>query len=80
MKMLRDKEQTIEEGIVIKERQIYIPEEELKGEVIWLHHNMPIGEHRGRQKTTKLVMRNYWWLGVTKEVGKYMDRYDACQH
>jgi len=25
------------------------------------------------------VIRNYWWSGVTKEVGKYMDRYNTCQ-
>ena len=27
----------------------------------------------------ELVTRNYWWLGVTKEVERYMDRCDACQ-
>jgi len=26
-----------------------------------------------------LVTRNYWWLEVTKEVERYMDRCDACQ-
>ena len=24
-------------------------------------------------------MRNYWWLGVTKDVGKYMERCNMCQ-
>ena len=24
-------------------------------------------------------MRNYWWLGVTKEIGKYMEKCDMCQ-
>jgi len=28
---------------------------------------------------TELVTRNYWWLGVTKEVGRYVDGCDACQ-
>jgi len=27
----------------------------------------------------ELVTRNYWWLGVTKEVGKYVDGCDVCQ-
>ena len=27
----------------------------------------------------KLVMRNNWWLGVTKEIGKYMEKCDMCQ-
>jgi len=22
--------------------------------------------------------RNYWWPGVTKEVGRYVDRCNAC--
>jgi len=26
-----------------------------------------------------LVTRNYWWPGVTKEVGKYVDGCNACQ-
>ena len=27
----------------------------------------------------ELVTRNYWWLEITKEVGKYVDGYNACQ-
>jgi len=26
-----------------------------------------------------LVTRNFWWLGVTKEVKRYVERCDACQ-
>jgi len=28
----------------------------------------------------ELVMRNFWWLGVTKEVKQYIKGYNACQH
>ena len=28
---------------------------------------------------TELVARNYWQPGVMKEMGRYIDRYDACQ-
>ena len=79
VKTLRDEEWKIEDGVVLKERRIYVPEGELRGEVIQLHHNTPIGGHGGRWKTTELVTRNYWWPGVTKEVGKYVDGCDACQ-
>ena len=24
-------------------------------------------------------MRNYWWSGITKDIGKYVDRCDMCQ-
>ena len=27
----------------------------------------------------RLVTRNYWWLGVTKDMGKYIERCDMCQ-
>ena len=34
IKMLKDKEWEIEEGIVIKKGRIYVPEGELRGEII----------------------------------------------
>ena len=73
IKMLKDEEWTIEKGVVMKEEQIYVPEEELRREVIWLYHNTPVKGHGGRWKTIELVTRNYWWLGVIKEVEKYVD-------
>jgi len=79
VKTLRDKEWEIEDGIVLKKGRIYVPEGELRGEVIRLHHDTPVGGHRGRWKTTELVTRNYWWPGVTKEVGRYVEGCDACQ-
>jgi len=79
VKTLRDEEWEIEDGVVLKEGRIYVLEGELRGEVIQLHHDTPVGGHRGRWKTTELVTRNYWWPGVTKEVGKYVDGCNACQ-
>ena len=34
VKTLRDEEWEIEDGVVLKEERIYIPEEELRGEII----------------------------------------------
>ena len=79
MKNLRDEEQSIEEGVVMKEECIYIPKGELKREVVCLHHDMLVGEHGGRQKIVELVTRNYWWPGVIRKVGRYVDRYDIYQ-
>jgi len=28
----------------------------------------------------ELVTRNFWWLGITKEVKQYIEGYNACQH
>jgi len=48
VKTLRDEEWEIEDGVVLKEGRIYVPEEELRGEIIRLHHDTPVGGHRGR--------------------------------
>jgi len=56
IKILRNEEWEIEDRIVMKERRIYIPEGELRGEIIWLHHDTPVGGH-GRQQS--------WSLGIT---------------
>jgi len=60
VKALRDEKWEIEDGVVLKKGRIYVLEGELRGEVIQLHHDTPVGEHGGRWKTTELVARNYW--------------------
>jgi len=44
----------------MKEGRIYMLEGELRGEIIRLHHDTPVGGHGGRWKTAELVARNYW--------------------
>ena len=59
---------------MLKEGKVYIlKEEELRTEIIWLYHDGPAVGHRGRWKTVKLVMRNYWWPGVMRDVGRYVE-------
>ena len=48
VKILRDEEWEIEDRVVLKEGRIYVPEGELRGEVIWLHHDIPVGGYEGR--------------------------------
>jgi len=79
IKALKNEEWEVEDGIVLKERRIYILEGDLRREIIQLHHDTPIGGHGGRWKTVELVARNYWWPGVMKEVGRYVDGCDAYQ-
>ena len=40
---------------------------------------MPVAKHRGKQKIIELVIKNYWWPGVMKNMRKYVDKYDMCQ-
>ena len=53
--------------------------EELRAEIIQLHHDVPAVGHGGQQKIVKLVTRNYWWPGVTRDIGRYVEGYNLCQ-
>ena len=49
VKILRDKEWHQEDGLMLKERKVYVPKDErLRAEVIRLHHDMLIGGHGGQ--------------------------------
>ena len=81
VKILRDEEWHQKDGLMLKEEKVYVPKDEkLRAEVIRLHHNMSVGGHRGQWKIAELVTRNFWWLGVTREMKRYVEECDACQH
>ena len=78
--MLRDKEWREIDSIMYKKGKVYVSKDEkLRAEIIRLHHDTPLGEHRGQWKTVELVTRKFWWLGVTKEVKQYVEGCDFCQ-
>ena len=56
-----------------------MPEGDLRREIIQLHHDTSVGEHGGRWKMVELIVRNYWWPGVMKEMERYVDGCDVCQ-
>jgi len=62
-----------------KEGKVYVSKDEvLRAEIIRLHHDMPVGGHRGQWKMVELVTRNFWWPGVMKEMKQYMEGCDFC--
>ena len=49
VRMLRDEEWREENGLMLKEGKVYVPkDEELRAEIIRLHHDTPIGGHGGQ--------------------------------
>ena len=49
VKMLRDEEWREVDGIMYKERKVYVPKDDkLRAEIIRLHHNTPVGGHGGQ--------------------------------
>ena len=61
VRKLQENEWKIKEDLVLKKRKVYMPkDEDLRAEVIQLHHDIPVARHGGRWKTVELVTRNYW--------------------
>ena len=80
VKELREEEWKLEGDLVLKEGKVYVPkDEELRAEVIRLHHDVLAVGHDERWKTVELVTRNYWWPGVTRDVERYVEGCDLCQ-
>ena len=44
-----------------------------------MHHDVPVAGHEGKWKIMELVTRNYWWPGVTRDVGRYVEKCYMCQ-
>ena len=64
---------------MLKKGKVYVlKDEELRAKIIWLYYNILVTGYGGKWKTTELVTRNYWWLEVTKEMGKYVERCNMC--
>ena len=60
VKAIQGKEWKIEEKFILKEGKVYVPkDEELRTEIIQLHHDVPMVGHGGKWKTVELVTRNY---------------------
>ena len=80
VKELRENKWKIEGELVLKEGKMYmLKDEELRVEIIQLHHDVLAAGHGGRWKTVELVMRNYWWLGVMRNMGRYVEGCDLYQ-
>jgi len=80
VKVIQGGEWKIEGELVLKEEKVYVSKNnELRTEIIWLHHDVPVVGHGRKWKTVELVTRNYWWPGVIREVGWYVKGCDLCQ-
>jgi len=80
VKVLQGDKWQIDGELVLKKGKVYVSKDKkLKGGDNQLHHDVSVAGYRGRWKTIELVTRNYWWLGVTRDVGKYVEGCDICQ-
>ena len=80
VKVLRGDKQQVKRDLVLKKGRLYIlKDKKLRVEIIWLYYDILATRYKERWKMIELVTRHYWWLGMTKNVRKYIDRYDMYQ-
>jgi len=53
-------------------------DEALRVEIIQLHHDTLVAKHGGKWKITELLIRNYWWPEVMRDMRKYVEGCDMC--
>lgn len=71
-----------ENGLLLYRGKVYIPmdeNEDLRREIVKLHHDITSAGHPGRWKTYELVTRNYWWPNMSIFVKNYVAGCDVCQ-
>jgi hypothetical protein len=69
-----------EEGLIMWKNRVYVPkDDELREDIIRLHHDPPIIGHPGVKRTEELIVRNYWWPYISKDIKLYVSGCDACQ-
>ena len=79
VKVLQRDEWQIEENLVLKKEKIYmLKDKALRIEIIQLYYNVLVVGQRERQKIIEIVMRDYWQLGVTKDIKKYVNGCNMC--
>jgi len=80
IKILRDKEWREVDGIMYKEKKVYVPKNDiLRAEIIRLHHDTLVEGHRGQWKMVELVTQKFWWPEITQKVKQYMEGCNTCQ-
>lgn len=69
------------DGLLLYKGRIYVPKnDELRRQIIKEHHDSKITGHPGRYKTTELVQRTFWWLGMTIYIRNYVSGCAICQN
>src|SRR5882724_5850231 len=78
-KGLHHEEWREKDGLVLYRGRVYVPPDgQLRHDLINAFHDSPITGHSGRWKTTDLVARNFWWLGMGHYIAEYTKGCDLC--
>ncbi len=70
----------LEDGLIWYDQRVYVPHDHaLRGEVIARSHDHVTAGHPGIEKTKELVLREYWWPKMKKDIEAYIWACETCQ-
>ena len=68
----------IKNGIFYKDSLIVLPMDNLRIEMFQSMHNSPTAGHYGLFKTLELIQRKFYWLGMKRDVAKFIKSCHVC--
>ncbi len=75
-----DRGMKLDDGLIYYNHRIYIPQNHaLRGEIIAASHNHITAGHPGIEKTKELVLQEYWWPKMKKDIENYVHACETCQ-
>ncbi len=70
----------IENRLIYYDSWIYVPQDHvLRGKIIVRSHDHITAGHPGVEKTKELVLREYWWPKMKKDIEVYICACEMCQ-
>ncbi len=75
-----DRGMRMDDGLIWYDGRIYVPwDHALCGEIIVRSHDHITAGHPGIKKTKELVLREFWWLKMKKDIKAYVRACETCQ-
>ncbi len=75
-----DRGMKLDDGLIYYDHRIYVPQNHvLRGEIIAVFHDHITAGHPGIEKTKELVLREYWWPKMKKDIEDYVCACETCQ-
>ncbi len=75
-----DQGMKIENGLIYYDGWIYVPQDHaLRGAIIAQSHDHITAGHPGVEKTKELILQEYWWPKMKKDIEAYIHACEMCQ-
>ncbi len=75
-----DRSMKMDDGLIWYDSRIYVPQDHaLRGEIIARSHDHITAGHLGIEKTKELVLREFWWPKMKKDIETYVRACETCQ-